>query len=101
MGSGDGADMACFREWSNRDQITQLRNKVFLEEKYKTAYYQTAEKGIAENSDKIRQLRKDVVLESIKFNSADRVVENVIAQECEDRKDLKLCFAKAGIEDSK
>ncbi|XP_078282463.1 coiled-coil domain-containing protein 183-like [Rhinoraja longicauda] len=101
MGSGDGAAMACFREWSNRDQIIQLRNKVFLEEKYKTAYYQTAEKGIVENSEKIRQLRKDVVLESIKFNSADRVVEKVIAQECEDRKDLKLCFAKAAIEDSK
>ncbi|XP_072906306.1 coiled-coil domain-containing protein 183-like [Hemitrygon akajei] len=98
-GRGDG--MACFKEWSSRDQILQLRNKVYLEEKYKTAYYQTAEKEIVENSDKVKQLRKNVILESIKFQRADRVVENAIAHECEDRKDLKLCLTKAAIEDSK
>ncbi|XP_072096811.1 coiled-coil domain-containing protein 183-like [Mobula birostris] len=93
--------MACFKEWSSRDQILQLRNKVYLEEKFKTAYYHTAEKEIAENSDKVKQLRKDVILESIKFQKADRVVEDAIARECEDRKDLKLCLTKAAIEDSK
>ncbi|XP_069791154.1 coiled-coil domain-containing protein 183-like isoform X1 [Narcine bancroftii] len=97
----DSDDMACFREWSSRDQIVQLRNKVFLEEKSKTAYYQTAEKEIGENSDKIRQLHKDVTLESMKFQKAERVVENAIAEECEDKKDLKLCLAKVAIEDSK
>ncbi|XP_069791163.1 coiled-coil domain-containing protein 183-like isoform X2 [Narcine bancroftii] len=94
----DSDDMACFREWSSRDQIVQLRNKVFLEEKSKTAYYQTAEKEIGENSDKIRQLHKDVTLESMKFQKAERVVENAIAEECEDKKDLKLCLAKVAIE---
>ncbi|XP_038638301.1 coiled-coil domain-containing protein 183-like [Scyliorhinus canicula] len=93
--------MECFRQWNSRDQILQLRNKIYLEEKYKNAYYQTAEKEIAQNAEKIGHMRKEVMQESIKFHKADRVVENAIARECEDRKDLKLCLAKATIEGSK
>ncbi|XP_078406613.1 coiled-coil domain-containing protein 183-like isoform X2 [Cetorhinus maximus] len=93
--------MECFKQWNSRDQILQLRNKIYLEEKYKNAYYQTAEKEIAQNAEKIGQMRKEVTQESIKFQKVDRVVENIIARECEDRKDLKLCLAKATIEGSK
>ncbi|XP_067833979.1 coiled-coil domain-containing protein 183-like [Heptranchias perlo] len=93
--------MACFKQWTSRDQIAQLRNKIYLEEKYKNAYYQTAEKEIAQNADKILYTRNDVIQETIKFQKAERVVENFIARECEERKDLKLCLAKATIEDSK
>ncbi|XP_048469294.1 coiled-coil domain-containing protein 183 [Rhincodon typus] len=70
-------------------------------EKYKNAYYQTAEKEIAQNAEKIGQMRKEVLQESIKFQKADHVVENIISRECEDRKELKLCLAKATIEGSK
>ncbi|XP_060696978.1 coiled-coil domain-containing protein 183-like [Hemiscyllium ocellatum] len=72
-----------------------------LSEKYKNAYYQTAEKEIAQNAEKLGQMRKDVMQESIKFQKADRVVENIISRECEDRKELRLCLAKATIEGSK
>ncbi|GCC41087.1 hypothetical protein chiPu_0025391, partial [Chiloscyllium punctatum] len=43
--------------------------------KYKNAYYQTAEKEIAQNAEKLGQMRKEVMQESIKFQKADRVSE--------------------------
>eukprot|EP00062_Callorhinchus_milii_P014856 gi/632964775/ref/XP_007898561.1/ PREDICTED: coiled-coil domain-containing protein 183 [Callorhinchus milii] len=93
--------MSCFKEWSTKDRILDLRNKVYLREKYKNAYFQSSEKDIVQNSEKLHQLRKDVLQEHIDYRKAGRVVQDFIALECQDRKKLKACLARSSVENTK